>query len=96
MHIAPVSSDKKGFCSCPLSCPMGRKLIEIEDSRYFFSRLRIDGNGHTVLSRPWIDGYKSLSVQFLLVCWLIADAYELVVCVIEAGRGERRRGIACA
>jgi len=65
---------------------MGRKLIEIEDSRYFFSRPRIDGYGHTVLSRPWIDGYKSLSVQFHLVCWSIADAYELVVCVCNRGR----------
>jgi hypothetical protein len=46
-----------------------------------FFRLRIDGYGHTVLSRPWIDGYKNLIVLFHLICWSAADAYGLVVCV---------------
>ena len=97
MHIGPVSSDQERFFSCPLSCPMGRKLIGIEDSRLFFSRPRIDGFGNTVLSRPWIDGYESLSVQFHLVCRSIADAYELIVCVGNRGRKgrEKKRNCVC-
>ena len=51
-----------------------------------FSRLRVDGYGHTVLSRPWIDGDQNWSVLFHSICWSVVDAYGLVVCVCDRDR----------